>query len=191
MELPTPSFPGGVHWPRCLFSISSALQPNLLSFPQQQGSLLLSQPGPSLASQVRAHLRAWQWHREHCGFCYFCDSEHLFWGGLDRLWVALASLAPRLNPTWTSPSTCKWQSTWPQQELPRSPATWRSWRSLQRLSNKGGSSWGSHRWEGGDVGEFGVELWMKERLGKVNSGYFAALPSKYTKRQTLPSTLLP
>lgn len=32
--------------------LSSALQPNLLSFPQQQGSLLLSQPGPSLASQV-------------------------------------------------------------------------------------------------------------------------------------------
>ncbi|KAL9825804.1 POU domain, class 2, transcription factor 3 isoform 4-T4 [Geothlypis trichas] len=29
-----------------------ALQPNLLSFPQQQGSLLLSQPGPSLASQA-------------------------------------------------------------------------------------------------------------------------------------------
>ncbi|RLV91890.1 hypothetical protein DV515_00013987, partial [Chloebia gouldiae] len=28
------------------------LQPNLLSFPQQQGSLLLSQPGPSLASQA-------------------------------------------------------------------------------------------------------------------------------------------
>ncbi|NXP40430.1 PO2F3 factor, partial [Leiothrix lutea] len=34
-----------------LFS-PSALQPNLLSFPQQQGSLLLSQPGPSLASQA-------------------------------------------------------------------------------------------------------------------------------------------
>uniref|UniRef100_A0A8C8ACR0 POU domain protein n=1 Tax=Otus sunia TaxID=257818 RepID=A0A8C8ACR0_9STRI len=29
-----------------------ALQPNILSFPQQQGSLLLSQPGPSLASQA-------------------------------------------------------------------------------------------------------------------------------------------
>ncbi|XP_074832979.1 POU domain, class 2, transcription factor 3 isoform X3 [Carettochelys insculpta] len=29
-----------------------ALQPNILSFPQQQSSLLLSQPGPSLASQT-------------------------------------------------------------------------------------------------------------------------------------------
>uniref|UniRef100_A0A8C5IRT8 POU-specific domain-containing protein n=1 Tax=Junco hyemalis TaxID=40217 RepID=A0A8C5IRT8_JUNHY len=37
---------------KCLFFIPSALQPNLLSFPQQQGSLLLSQPGPSLASQA-------------------------------------------------------------------------------------------------------------------------------------------
>lgn len=46
----------------CLFFFlfSTALQPNLLSFPQQQGSLLLSQPGPSLASQVRTQLRACQ-----------------------------------------------------------------------------------------------------------------------------------
>lgn len=42
----------GVNLMGCLSFLSPALQPNILSFPQQQGSLLLSQPGPSLASQV-------------------------------------------------------------------------------------------------------------------------------------------
>ena len=59
----------GVDLMGCLSFLSPALQPNILSFPQQQGSLLLSQPGPSLASQVTSTITCC-----HLGSTHLCKS---------------------------------------------------------------------------------------------------------------------
>lgn len=61
-----------------------------------------------------------------------------------RLWVEPVWLGHLWRTTWICP-TCRCPNTC-RYHLKRSPAIWKSWSSLPKLSSRGASNWASPRW---------------------------------------------